>query len=150
LIPLIHAVDGRVKNNGSIGPEDVKIMLYFDESHVLVNDKLETRDGNGESLYGIFCSCFAEFVPYPVFFIFLSTAFNLSPFAPLRAMASSARARDSSNDVQIPITETPFDFSPRLPVQLEMLKFDDLGTVDFMSQFGRLLWVLSPRRLSGS
>ena len=60
---------------------------------------------------------------------------------PSGALARSARARSNIHNLQAPITETPFDCSPDLPVRPHKLTLENTCDVVFMSQFGRPLRV---------
>ncbi|KAF8573296.1 hypothetical protein K439DRAFT_1375811, partial [Ramaria rubella] len=125
-------------------PEPVKLVIYFDEAHVLAADtKPLTTNPDDKYLYDILCSCFNYFLGRSIFFIFLSTNTSIDVFAPSSSLARSARMRDNIDTLQAPITEVPFDCAPESPVQPYCHKLDHVCSVEFMSKFGRpLFWTL--------
>ena len=116
----------------------VKLMLYFDEAHVLAGRRVP-NDPDGKDSYDVLCSCFNFFLSSQIFVIFLSTSSNISQLAPSGPLARSARARDSADALQAPVTEIPFDCSPIFPIIPGKLGLDDVCKVEFMAQFGRLM-----------
>jgi len=114
----------------------VKLMLYFDEAHVLGEKKVQD-DPNEKDLFDVLCSCFTFFVSSPIFVIYLSTFSDMGLLAPQGSLAKSARARQNADALQAPITETPFDCSPNLSIKPGKLKLEDLYQIEFMAQFGR-------------
>ena len=114
----------------------VKLMLYFDEAHVLARNKV-TGDPEGKDTYDVLCSCFNFFLSFPIFVIFLSTSSNISQLAPSGPLSRSARARNNADALQAPVTEIPFDCSPIFPIIPGKLGLDDVCRVEFMAQFGR-------------
>jgi hypothetical protein len=115
---------------------EIKVMLYFDEAHVLADRKVP-GDPDGKDMYDVLCSCFNLFLSFPLFVIYLSTNSNLSLLAPQGPLARSARARANADALQAPITETPFDCAPTLRIKPNKLKLEDLYQIEFMAQFGR-------------
>ncbi|KAF8573314.1 hypothetical protein K439DRAFT_1625165 [Ramaria rubella] len=106
-------------------PEPVKLVIYFDEAHVLAADtKPLTTNPDDKYLYDILCSCFNYFLGRSIFFIFLSTNTSIDVFAPSSSLARSARMRDNIDTLQAPITEVPFDCAPESPVQPYCHKLD--------------------------
>ena len=132
---LLATIDELVEQpdtyNGS-----TKLVLYFDEAHPLMNTDLDSK-AFGKTLYDALCSRLNTFLNYPMFVIFLSTAFHLARFAPPGALAASARIRHSPKTLQAPITETPFDCFPDFIIKPRTLRLKDIITVEFMAQFGR-------------
>lgn len=127
--------------------KDVKIVIYFDEAHVLTNPE-EGHDPEEKTPYDILCGCLSNFAGGEVFFLFLSTSshLNMAKLAPGRALSISARAADTAI-VQAPITETPFDCHPDLPLWPQAHRVGDLSSIEFMSRFGRPLYVFRiPRK----
>jgi hypothetical protein len=120
--------------------KEVKLMLYFDEAHLLATRKV-AKDPDGKDMYDVLCSCFNSFLSCPIFVIFLSTSSSLSQMAPHRSLARSARARENADALQAPITETPFDCSPELPITPENLELEDLSQIKFLALFGRPMCV---------
>jgi hypothetical protein len=134
---LLQSIDNSCQSVEGIERNHVKLMLYFDEAHVL-REKIPD-DADKKSLYDVLCSCFNFFLPSPIFIIYLSTNSNISQLAPQSSLARSARARENPDALQAPITETPFDCSPELPIKPGKLKLEDLYQTEFMAQFGRPL-----------
>ncbi|KAF8590094.1 hypothetical protein K439DRAFT_1657646 [Ramaria rubella] len=114
-----------VQKSKGQSPEPVKLVIYFDEAHVLAADtKSLTTNPDDKYLYDILCSCFNYFLGRSIFFIFLSTNTSIDVFAPSSSMARSARMRDNIDTLQAPITEVPFDCAPESPVQPYCHKLD--------------------------
>lgn len=114
--------------------------MYFDEAGTLTKtfapQFIKTR-------YDVLCSVLSVFKKQPVFGIFLSTAMRLAPQpAPTGRLAPSARIPIEIKLIQAPITETPFDCSPDLPVDPNSLTLDQISKISFMARFGRPLYVL--------
>lgn len=114
--------------------------MYFDEADTLTKtfapQFIKTR-------YDVLCSVLYVFKKQPVFGIFLSTAMRLAPQpAPTGRLAPSARIPIEIKLIQAPITETPFDCSPDLPVDPNSLTLDQISKISFMARFGRPLYVL--------
>ena len=114
----------------------VKLMLYFDEAHVL-SARAVPHDPEEKDMYDVLCSCFNLFLSLPIFVIFLSTTSNIHELAPLGPLAKSARARANADALQAPLTETPFDCSPEFPIKPGKFGLKDVCQVEFMAQFGR-------------
>jgi hypothetical protein len=127
-------MDRYITGNSSFPENQVKVMLYFDEAHVLV-DSTDDR----KTLYDILCSAIDNLRSESLFVIFLSTNSHLEKLAPSGAMAWSARARENSDALQAPITETPFDCAPTLSVLPKTLTMDATCDLEFMARFGRPL-----------
>jgi hypothetical protein len=114
----------------------VKLMLYFDEAHILAGRRVP-GDPEGKDTYDVLCSCFNFFLSSPIFVIYLSTSFNIGQLAPSGSLARSARACNNADALQAPVTEIPFDCSPMFPIIPGKLGLDDVCEVEFMAQFGR-------------
>ncbi|KAG9023609.1 hypothetical protein FRB95_012722 [Tulasnella sp. JGI-2019a] len=121
--------------NTIIMENDVEIIVYFDEAHVLHS---ENSDGSpDDATLNALCSSFTAFVQRPIFFIFISSRPSLFRSTPSSGlMVHSAQAR-YAEDLQTPISETPFDYSPLFPVTLWELSLQTVSTVEFMAQSGR-------------
>jgi hypothetical protein len=142
LARLLQCIDKSCKSIGDYHRNEVKVMLYFDEAHVLAARKV-LDDPDGKDMYDVLCSCFNRFLSSPIFVIYLSTTSNISFLAPQGSLARSARARANANDLQAPITETPFDCAPTLRIKPDKLRLEDLYQTEFMAQFGRpMFWTL--------
>lgn len=113
--------------------------MYFDEAGTLTKtfapQYIKTR-------YDVLCSVLCVFKKQPVFGIFISTASRLAQLAPTGRLARSARITTEIAHMQAPITETPFDCSPDLPVDPNSLTLDQISEISFMARFGRPLYVL--------
>jgi hypothetical protein len=105
--------------------DHVKVVLYFDEAHVLADT------------HAVLCSCFNAFLDNPVFVIFLSTNFDVEKLVPSGELAKSARAHNNADILQAPITETPFDCARELYIFPKQYKLDQTYSIEFMSMFGR-------------
>ncbi|KAF9518250.1 hypothetical protein BS47DRAFT_1482756 [Hydnum rufescens UP504] len=139
---LLGRIDDCCESSHDIQKDHVKLMVYFDEAHILAQRKVP-KDLDGKDMYDVLCSCFSFLPSSSVFVIYLSTQSNISDLTPRGSLSRSARARENPDALQAPITETPFDCSPRFPVKPGQLKLEDVYTVDFMAQFGRpLFWTL--------
>jgi hypothetical protein len=114
----------------------VKLMLYFDEAHILAGRRVP-GDPEGKDMYDVLCSCFNFFLSSPIFVIYLSTSSNIGQLAPSGSLARSARACNGADALQAPVTEIPFDCSPMFPIIPGKLGLDDVCEVEFMAQFGR-------------
>ncbi|KAF8579397.1 hypothetical protein K439DRAFT_1525242 [Ramaria rubella] len=138
---LLSEIDRYVKSP-ELGANDVRVVLYFDEAHILVNTSAPLNPDN-KDLYDVLCSCFNAFLDEPLFVIYLSTNSHLEKFAPSREMAKSARARENADALQAPITETPFDCAKDLYIRPGKCTLQDICTIEFMSKFGRpMFWTL--------
>ncbi|THH06221.1 hypothetical protein EW146_g9684 [Bondarzewia mesenterica] len=117
----------------------IEIMLYFDEAHELVQRKAPKNDYD-KTLYDVLLSVFNDFLPFPIFAIFLSTTSHIAYFAPTQNQVRSSRAA-ASGHLQAPITETPFDCAPDFLVIPGKLTLKEVAAVPFMAKFGRpLFW----------
>ncbi|KAG8987052.1 hypothetical protein FRB93_004944 [Tulasnella sp. JGI-2019a] len=121
--------------NAIIKENDVEIIVYFDEAHVLHPENSDDRPE--DATLNALCSSFTSFVQQPIFFIFLSSQSSLSCSTP--SSGPMVRAR-YAQDLQALISETPFDCSPLFPVALEGLSLQTVSTVEFMAQFGRPMY----------
>ena len=134
---LLQHIDKCCKMMEGLQSNHIKLMLYFDEAHTLVQ-KIP-NDPHKKDLYDALCSCFNHLLGHPLFFIYPSTNSNISYLAPRGSLARSACARQDPDVLQAPVTETPFDCSPWLPIRPGTLKLEDVCTAEFMAQFGRPL-----------
>ena len=114
---------------------EVEVVIYFDEAHTLTEVLEYERQ---ESLYDIFYWVTAFCHTEPVFFIFLSTEPSLAKFPASEDEANSARIARKSIDLNIPITETPFDCYPGTVGKGQLL-LKDITSVMFLARFGRPL-----------
>lgn len=138
LVTLLQRIDECCKSMDSLETNHVKLMVYFDEAHVLSGKRVQ-NDLNEKDMYDVMCSCFDVFSPKPIFVIYLSTNSNINQLAPPGLLARSARARANTDALQAPITETPFDRSPDLPIKPGTLKLEDVYEIEFMARFARPL-----------
>jgi len=137
LVQLLECINNCCESmEGLPSSNPVKLMLYFDEPHVLAGRRVP-NDPDGKDTYDVLCSCFNFFLSSPIFVIYLSTSSNISQLAPSGPLARSARARDNADALQAPVTEIPFDCSPIFPIIPGKLGLDDVCKVEFMAQFGR-------------
>jgi hypothetical protein len=117
--------------------KDVRLMLYFDEAHVLAGAPNVQRGRDEKDNYEIMCSCFNGFIGFPFFAIFLSTNSCLSRMARQGSLATFFRGYQNPANLQAPITETPFDCSPKLPLKPGDLMLHDLYKIETLAFFGR-------------
>jgi hypothetical protein len=68
--------------------------------------------------------------PYPYLSYF-------NELAPSGSLAKSARARANADALQTPVTETPFDCSPKFLIIPGKSGLKDISQVEFVAQFGR-------------
>jgi hypothetical protein len=136
LAQLLRTIESYYKSMKDLKNDHVKVMLYFDEAHVLA-EKTVPHDHDGKDMYDTLCSCFNAFLSLPIFIIYLSTSSNISQLAPQGSLARSTRACENADALQAPITETPFDCSPALSIKPGVFKMEDLSQIEFMAQFGR-------------
>jgi hypothetical protein len=135
LASLLQAINMSCKTMGDYLSNGVKLIIYFDEAHVLANRKVPD-DPNGKDIYDVLCLCFNLFLPFPLFVIFLSTNSSFSRLASRGSLARSARACDNPDSLQAPITEIPFDCAPTLPVTPGEVAPKDVYQIEFMAQLG--------------
>ena len=133
LARLIHKLD----SCSGVESQRIKLIIYFDEAHPLT--KVVPKKEDEKTLYDFLCSCFNQFLAFPIFVIFLSTNSSLAQFASPRALARSARIRGGKAVAHAPITETPFDCCDDLIVKPGKLDIEEIGTIPFMAKFGRPL-----------
>jgi hypothetical protein len=138
LARLLQTIDDCCESMDGYNDNHVKLMLYFDEAHVLAEEKV-LDDSDSKDMYDVLCSCFESLSPSPIFVIYLSTSSKTYQLAPQGSMARSARARQITAELQAPITETPFDCSNTFPIKSGELKLENLYQIEFMAQFGRPL-----------
>ena len=132
------AIDECIKDEQPFPQDRIKVVMYFDKSHVLCRIPTSTSK-NDKTLRDVLCAAIDHLRPCLLFVIFLSTNSHLSKLAPGGPFAKSAHARQNWDALEAPITETPFDCSPSFPLSLESLTLQDTSTVEFMAQFGRPL-----------
>ena len=121
-------------------PNAVKLMLYFDEAHILTSiDVAGSTKAENRNLMEILCWTLEEMRHSSVFGIFLSTNSSMARFAPRPWLARSARVRNNANDLQAPVTEIPFDCSPGFPLKMDQMEMKELYEVAHLAKFGRPL-----------
>ncbi|KIM74200.1 hypothetical protein PILCRDRAFT_828491 [Piloderma croceum F 1598] len=134
LARLLKCINDRCKSLEGFQNGHVKLMLYFDEAHVLT----EKTVSGGQNMYNVMCSCFNFFLSSPIFVIYLSTDSSICGLTYPGSLDISRRV-----PLQAPVTETPFDCSPMFPIKPGKLVLEDLCEVEFMAQFGRpMFWTL--------
>ena len=133
---LLNRIDNCCESMEGFKNGHVKLILYFDEAHVL-SAKTVPHTPDRKDMYDVLCSCFNLFLSLPIFVIFLSTTSNSYELAPSGSLAKSARARANADALQAPVTETPFDCSPKFPIKPGKIGLNDVSKVEFMAQFGR-------------
>jgi hypothetical protein len=124
---LFQTIDGLHKSKDAQN-NYVKLVLYFDEAHVLPERKI-ADDPDQRDACGAMCWCFTNIRYFPF------DKLQYKPGSPAR----SVRARENAVALQVPITEIPFDCFPKFPIKSHSLTLKDVSAVDFMAQFGRAL-----------
>lgn len=121
--------------------------MYFDEAGTLTKS---FSPGIIKTRYDVLCSVLSDFHRQSIFSIFLSTTFYIPELAPTWEFTRSSRIITNFRHLQAPITETPFDCSPRLPLDPDSLTFRHTYQIPFMAMFGRPLYVprLAHRHMS--
>ncbi|CAL1710532.1 unnamed protein product [Somion occarium] len=127
-------------------PMDVKLLLYFDEAHELANKYLINNWGSrisNKSYYEIFLSCINPWLDtsVQVMTVFISTSPEI--YLPLKTDEVLYGPSRLARIIHPPITETPFDCSPHLPISMEELgelTLEKASDVAFLVRFGRPLW----------
>jgi hypothetical protein len=128
---LLRRIDDCCESMEGVQDNHVKLMLYFDEAHVLAKETT-WGDPYGKDVYDALCSCFNFFLSFPIFVIYIFTDPNNGKLVHL----GSAR-RQGADGLQAPVTETPFDCSPEFPIIPGKLRLEDISKVEFLAQFGR-------------
>jgi hypothetical protein len=138
LARLLQRIDDCCESMEGFQSNHVKLMLYFDEAHMLAERKVPD-DPDGMDLYDVLCSCFNIFVTSPIFVIYLSVNFSIRRLIPqpVEPISSSCRFHLDANALQAPVTEIPWDCSSTFPILPGKLKLEDVCKVEFMAQFGR-------------
>ncbi|KAJ6611191.1 hypothetical protein B0H10DRAFT_1810041, partial [Mycena sp. CBHHK59/15] len=114
--------------------EQIQVLVYVDEAHVLIKDA--PANDYDKTYYDTFLSVFESFMNCPVFCVLASTTSLVSYSAPTQRLARSTRAIPDGRP-RPPITETPFDCCPDLHGRANVYTVKDVATLQFMSQFGR-------------
>lgn len=124
----------------------LQLLLYFDEAHTLTDEHSTWIVHNPDSwnAYEVLLSALNSFACPQVFSLFLSTNSRMSVLAPTPGQHKSSRAKESSDHLNAPFTELPFDCHRDLPVDLtitahKQVTSTDVSKVEFMSKFGRPL-----------
>ncbi|KAH7911650.1 hypothetical protein BJ138DRAFT_1100885 [Hygrophoropsis aurantiaca] len=122
-------------------PQEVRIVLSFDEAHELTKATVKRSSEEDSTIYDVLCECLHDFSDNPIFTLFLSTDPSIDRLEPPRPYYSSARTYRRPVTLQVPVTETPFDCCPAFPIAPEKLTLADVRTLEFMAMFGRpLFW----------
>jgi hypothetical protein len=125
---------------------DVKLILYFDESHGLTEDVADDSNehvpgqADGQrTAYQTLCWAFNKLLSHPLFVIYLSTHSNLASVSPQKKLFWSSRFVDPDLELQPPFVELPFDISEGGIVTENMHTLDSVCEDKFMVLFGRPL-----------
>ncbi|TDL22981.1 hypothetical protein BD410DRAFT_828046 [Rickenella mellea] len=118
---------------------DVLLVLSFDETHVMVDDRLTDDIRTG---YHALCGALSELYQLDIFSVFLSTNSSLSKYSPKKSAHWSLRVRDGPLDpIQVPFVELGFDqWKERFIAEEGQHTLEDVCEVSFMVRFGRFLW----------
>ncbi|KAH9934115.1 hypothetical protein B0H21DRAFT_825752 [Amylocystis lapponica] len=123
--------------------EDLKVLLYFDEVHVLSDLTVEkTADGPECNYFDALISSLRYLIGVPVLTIVLSTNSDLSKLSPPSFSHPSARVSAENIMLLPPWTESPFDAieEGRPFVRENTVTLDQVSKVEFMINFGRPIW----------
>jgi hypothetical protein len=128
----------------------VRLMLYFDESHDLLDKRtldVDVQDHNApdtaseqRSAYQILCRTFSTCTNQDLFVVYLSTNSSLSQYSPYHEQIWSYRSPAGDikpDDMQPPIVELPFDAFAK--VKEGDVKLEQVSEPGHMVQFGRPL-----------
>ena len=131
-------------NSLTVGFHDEKLLdflIYFDESHTL--RKPLRNDPFQRTVHDILESTVDELVRHQLFVVYLSTCSSLTVLAPRAQISNSLRILEKSACLRPPITETPFDCGPDLPLDPMKIDYtrDKISSIEFLSNFGRPLSV---------
>ncbi|KAH7906534.1 hypothetical protein BJ138DRAFT_621877 [Hygrophoropsis aurantiaca] len=139
---LLAIIDDGPDSDLNTSQKPVKIMIYFDGAHELAKRRV-ADDPDRKNIYDVICSCLNSFLAQPIFAIFLSTNSSIYHQAPHGSLARSVRALSDKAKFQAPVSETPFDCHPALPVESGEHTLKDICKIEFMARFGRpLFWAL--------
>lgn len=145
--------------------DNVKVIIYFDEAHVLADTALTnvywespSSESNPDdpasaasvnsdaprpwTLYDMMMWCFSCFQPRSsIFALFLSTTSRFSQLAPTIDVVQAAGDKSYQQEaiLQPPITELPFDECPELYVEDGHITLCELQDIQFLARFGRTL-----------
>ena len=141
LISLIHSKSGGTEALDV--RDDVRLVLYFDESHILMDEPFASADlkEDARSGYQILCSVMNYFRRLSLCCIYLSTNSSLSKFSPSKRYWWSARTRQGKDDpVQAPFVELPFDvWNNNILAKEGTHTLEEVCETKFMVRFGRPL-----------
>jgi hypothetical protein len=138
---LLDAIKTKVPNSGD-AMRHLRVLLYFDEAHVLTNKRgkgLDSTNAVPKMALDYLAEALNELRSMPLFALFLSTQLDIEYFAPSVFLARSARIRNQLPNVPAPITETPFDCFGSQAIVPQRLEARHTSDVVFMSLFGRPL-----------
>ncbi len=122
---------------------DLHVLVYFDEAHVLANQLGHSRSSRSESksALDILFAVLDDFRELGLFAVFISSQPRIEHLESTGLAAcfpSSARGPiDLSPYAHAPITETPFDCFGDRRIVPSRLRADDVCDVAFMACFGR-------------
>ncbi|KAI1782186.1 hypothetical protein LXA43DRAFT_1187824 [Ganoderma leucocontextum] len=128
-------------NNVSSPVQQLHILIYFDEAHVLARpppDAGSSSISKGKTALDVLFTVLDDFCRDGLFTLLLST--QLEYIAPPPSLARSACYRELALPyMHAPVTETPFDCfeSPIIPSTLHA---EDVWDIVFMACFGRPMW----------
>ena len=139
LMKILHALPSTsLHDHMSIsGSQDVKLLLYYDEAHEIVNSRTFDFFGvaHGITIYSDLLSCINSWlsVDTQVMAVFASTSFEIDP-----VITPTVPPMITRDTLQTPLCSTPFDNSPRL-LELNRSEWNlkTTSTTEFMAQFGR-------------
>lgn len=141
LYDLLREIDSFVQPSARLrGSGQVKLVFSFDEVDCLARTKLSDTSRNG-NLFEALCSSLDVFRGFPIFFVFLSTNSQVALLAPPLHKSTSIMAKAHFDSLVAPFTETAFDCSSTFPLSMSGHTLEEIGTIDWTSQFGRPLYV---------
>ncbi|PIL27971.1 hypothetical protein GSI_09915 [Ganoderma sinense ZZ0214-1] len=130
---------GHLAKSTTTTVEDIHILIYFDEAHVLATRRVP-KSSNSKTALDVLFTVLDSFREHGVFTVFISTRLHPECATPPGSVGPSARRRVVASALHAPITETPFDCFGARPIVPSCLRAEDVCDVAFMACFGRPMW----------
>ncbi|KAH9948097.1 hypothetical protein B0H21DRAFT_735354 [Amylocystis lapponica] len=139
---LLEMIGSRIIDKRTIPQDGVKLVLAFDDAQAL-SPRVPSKFTDDDVPLDHLCAAIAELSGYPghqLCAIFISRS-ALARFPLTEPKPDSRRLK--RDVLQAPWGQIPFDCSDRFPLSSSPVTLDELGTVEFLTQFGRpLFWAL--------
>jgi hypothetical protein len=136
-------MERRVKAQSDNEKSGMFLVLAFDEIHTLTERSHIDVKGTIMNSYDVLCNTIALFCERPLVAVTMSTNSNISRVAKPREKQPSQRAMEERN-LPPPFTEFAFDlcYDGKRIFEYGQMNVDEVSTLEFMSKFGRPLYVL--------